>query len=110
MTDIEQLRKEADDVKKALDALKNNVSLSETEKKNESEKLKSQAEATKQKIQSEIDALSDKTDDESKRKKEEAETLLTSFNETMNLYASILNSTESKPTETKAQEEDKSAW
>ena len=99
MTDIEQLRKEADDVKKALDALKNNVSLPEEEKKNEAKKLKNQAEITKQKIQSEIDALSDKTDDESKRKKEEAEALLTSFNETMTLYASILNSAESTPAE-----------
>ena len=113
MTDIEQLRKEADDVKNALDALKNNVSLSETEKKNESEKLKSQAEAMKQKIQSEIDALADKTDDESKRKKEEAETLLTSFNETMNLYAIILNSSEVQTTDSttkEKQDEEKSIW
>ena len=110
MPDIEQLRKEADDVKNALDELKNNVSLSESEKRNKTEELKTQVEAMKQKIQSEIDALADKTDDESKRKKEEAETLLTSFNETMSLYASILNSTESTQTEPETQEEEKSVW
>ena len=113
MTDIEQLRKEADDVEKALDALKNNVSLSESEKKNESEKLKSQVETTKKKIEKEIHSLENKTDDESKKKKEEAEALLTSFNETMSLYASILDSAETKPTEPEVQEEKwllKSIW
>ena len=92
MTSIEQLKKETDEIKKWLDELKNNVSLSEEEKKNKAEELKNQAETTRQKIQLEIDALADKTDDESKKKKEEAEALLTSFNETMSLYASILNS------------------
>ena len=53
-------------------------------------------EKAKQKIQSEIDALKDKTDDASKKKKEEAETLLSTFNETLTLYTSILNFSESK--------------
>lgn len=91
MTNIEQLKKETDEIKKWLDELKNNVSLSEAEKKTKAETLKTQAEKAKEKIQNEINALADKTDDESKKKKEEAETLLNSFNETMSLYNSILN-------------------
>lgn len=101
MTNIEQLRKETDEIKKWLDELKNNVSLSEVEKKNKAEALKTKAEKAKQKIQSEIDALKDKTDDESKKKKEQAETLLNSFNQIMELYASIINNTESKPKQQK---------
>ena len=99
MTKIEQLKKKTDEIKTWLEELKNNVTLSETEKKSKAETLKSQAETTKQRIQTEINALSDKTDDESKKKKEEAETLLNSFNETISLYSSVLNSTESKPEE-----------
>ena len=99
MANIEQLKKKTDEIKTWLEELKNNVTLSETEKKSKAETLKSQAETTKQSIQTEINALSDKTDDESKKKKEEAETLLNSFNETISLYSSVLNSTESKPEE-----------
>ena len=91
MTNIEQLKKETNEIKKNLEELKNNVSLSEVEKKNKAEALKNQAEATKQKIENEIHSLESKTDDESKKKKEEAETLLNTFNETMSLYSSILN-------------------
>ena len=91
MTNIEQLKKETDEIKKWLDELKNNVSLSEVEKKNKAETLKAQVETAKKKIQREIHSLEGKTDDESKKEKEEAETLLNSFNETMKLYASILN-------------------
>lgn len=91
MTNIEQLKKETDEIKKWLSELKNNVSLSEVEKKNKAEALKNQAEATKKKIENEIHSLESKTDDESKKKKEEAETLLNSFNEIMSLYNSILN-------------------
>jgi len=99
MTKIELLKKKTDEIKTWLEELKNNVALSEAEKKSKAETLKSQAETTKQRIQTEINALSDKTDDESKKKKEEAETLLNSFNETISLYSSVLNSTESKPEE-----------
>ena len=91
MTNIEQLKKETNEIKKNLEELKNNVSLSEVEKKNKVESLKNQVEATKQKIENEIHSLENKTDDESKKKKEEAETLLNTFNETMSLYSSILN-------------------
>jgi hypothetical protein len=63
--------------------------------------LKAQAETTKQKIENEIHSLESKTDDESKKKKEEAEALLNTFNETMTLYTSILNSAESKPDQNK---------
>ena len=112
MTDIEQLKKETDEIKKWLEDLKKNVSLSESEKKEKAEKLKSQAEITKQRIQAEIDLLSDKTDDESKRKKEEAEALLNTFNETMNLYASVLTSSETKHQnkDSKDKTEDEEKW
>jgi len=96
---IDQLRTEVDKFKKWLDELKNNVSLSDTEKKSQAETLKAQAETIKQKIQDEIDSLGDRTDEESKKKKEEAETLLNSLNEITSLYASIINAgtTESVP-------------
>ena len=96
MANIENLKKEVDIIKNSLNELKNNVSLSDAEKKNKAEALKSKAETTKQKIQNEIHSLENKTDNESKKKKEQAETLLNSFNETMKLYESILNSSESK--------------
>ncbi len=104
---IDQLKTEVNEIKNSLDDLKNKVTtLSEEEKKNKAEALKTQAESTKQKIQAEIDALKDKTDDESKKEKEEAETLLNSFNETMSLYASILNPIESKPSSESEEKED----
>ena len=114
MTNIEQLKKETDEIKKWLEDLKNNVSLSETDKKNKVDDLKSKAETTKQKIENEIHSLENKTDDESKRKKEEAETLLNSFNETMTLYTSILSSTESKSnsenSEDKKEDDNEEKW
>lgn len=106
MTNIEQLKKETDEIKKWLEELKNNVSISESEKKTKAEELKTKAESTKHKIESEIASLSEKTDDESKRKKEEAETLLNTFNETVNLYASVLASSETKPEEEKKETTD----
>jgi hypothetical protein len=63
--------------------------------------LKAKAETTKQKIENEIHSLENKTDDESKKKKEEAETLLNTFNEIMSLYTSILNSVELKTNQDK---------
>ena len=50
MANIENLKKEVDDIKNSLNKLKNNVSLSEVEKKEKAETLKIQAETTKQKI------------------------------------------------------------
>lgn len=110
MTNIEQLKKETDEIKKWLEELKNNVSLSETEKKDKADALKTQAETTKRKIEKEIHSLENKTDDDSKKKKEEAETLLSSFNETMNLYSSILSSTDSKPENEIEQETSEEKW
>ena len=89
---IEQLRLEVDEIKNLLNELKNNVSISEVEKKNQAEMIKNKAEGTKQKIQNEINLLEGKTDDESMKKKDEAETLLKSFTDITNLYNSIINS------------------
>ena len=91
MDKIDQLKTEVNDIKNSLDELKNDVSLSDIEKKTKVEELKSQAETTKQKIQNEIDSLENQTDDESKKKKEKAEALLTYFDETLSLYNSILS-------------------
>ena len=96
MANIENLKKEVDDIKNSLNKLKNNVSLSEVEKKEKAETLKIQAETTKQKIQDEIHSLETKTDDASKKQMEEVETLLNSFSEIMNFYTSILNPTENE--------------
>jgi ATP/maltotriose-dependent transcriptional regulator MalT len=78
--------------------LKNNEKLPEEEKKAKNDALKAkvdtikaQAETVKKKIEAKISALSDKTDDDSVKEKEQAETLLTSLNETIALQASILN-------------------
>ena len=54
MANIENLKKEVNDIKNSLNELQNNVSLSEVEKKKEAETLKVQAENTRQKIQDEI--------------------------------------------------------
>jgi undecaprenyl pyrophosphate synthase len=99
MGNIEQLKKEVGEFKAQLDALKNNVSISEAEKKNKAETLKNQAEITKKKIEKEISELAEKTDNVSKKQKEEAEALLKSFEDTVNLQMSILNPSE-KPKET----------
>ena len=110
MTNIEQLKKKTDEIKKWLEELKNNVSLSEVDKKNKAEELKAQAEAVKQKIENEILSLEDKTDDESKKKKEEAETLLNTFNETMKLYESILSSSENGTKKEKSENGQEEKW
>lgn len=108
---IDQLKTEVDDIKKSLNELKNNVTLSESEKKNQAEALKTQADTTKQKIENEIKALEAATDDESKKKKEEAETLLKSFTDIMSLYNSILNpSTAPASTPAQPKSEDKNAF
>ena len=107
---IDKLKTEVNEIKDSLNALKNNVSLSESEKKTQAEALKSQAEATKHKIENEITSLESKTDDDSKKKKEEAETLLNSFNETMALYASILNTWTTNVPAITTQPEDENKW
>ena len=115
MGNIEQLKKEVGEFKAQLDALKNNVSISEAEKKNKAETLKNQAEITKKKIEKEISELAEKTDNVSKKQKEEAEALLKSFEDTVNLQMSILNPSE-KPKETttpsseNTAKEEKWAW
>lgn len=101
MTTIEQLTKETDEIKSSLEELKNNVSISESEKKEKAKELKTRVETTRQKIQSEIDVLSSKTDDVSKKEKEEAEALLNTFNESLKLYEDILNSPDVKSSDKK---------
>ena len=91
MDNIELLKLEADEIKKSLNELKNNISISEDDKRNKANLLNRRAEKTKQKIQKEIDSLTNKTDEESKKKKEEAEALLNSFNDITALYNSIIN-------------------
>lgn len=94
MDNIEQLRTEVDEIKNSLNTLKNNVSISEDDKRNKANLLNRRAEKTKQRIQNEISSLTKKTDEESKKKKEEAETLLTSFEEIKHLYSYIINPSE----------------
>ena len=100
---IDLLKTEVDEIKKSLNELKDNISFSETEKKDQAEILNKQAEVTKQKIQKEIDFLANKTDEESKRKKEEAEALLTSCNDITVLYNSIINPSTSSTTQIPSQ-------
>ena len=107
---IEQLQVEVDNITNSLKELKDNVALPELEKNNKAEELKSKAEDTRHKIENEIKALESKTDDDSKKKKEEAETLLNSFNETMVLYASILNTWATNVPATTVQPEDEKKW
>jgi hypothetical protein len=102
MANLETLKKEVDDFKTLLDELKNNVTISEAEKKNKVDSLKSRAETTKEKIQMEIDALSEKTDSTSKKQKEEAEALLKSFDDMVKLQMNVLAPT-SAPSSTHLQ-------
>ncbi len=97
MNNIEKLKTEVDEIKNSLNTLKDNVTISKVEKKNQAEALKKQADTTKQKIEDTIKILKDKSDEASKKKKEEAETLLKSFSEITNLYSSIINSEDNKP-------------
>ena len=91
MEQIENLKKEVDEIKNSLNKLKNNVSLSDFEKKNQAENLKAQAEATKQRIEIEINNLDNET-------KTEAQNLLNkSMDDITSLYNSIVNTTASKP-------------
>ena len=99
MEKLDQLKKEVNDFKNLLNELRNNVSISEKEKRTKAEALKSQAEATKQKIEREIATLTNKADAISKKGKEKAEALLNSINETLSLYTSIL-SWSTKPKQT----------
>lgn len=100
---IDLLKTEVDKIKKSLNELKDNITFSETEKKDQAEILNKQAEVTKQKIQKEIDFLANKTDEESKRKKEEAEALLISCNDITALYNSIINPSTSSTTQSPSQ-------
>jgi len=95
MTTIENLKKEVDEIKLWLEDLKKKLStMSEEDKQKKVEWFRTKIDATRQKIQAEINSLADKTDDASKKKKEEAETLLNSFEETTRLYSSIINPNE----------------
>ncbi len=107
---IEQLKTEVDDIKKSLNDLKTNVDISETEKKTKAEALKSQAETTKQKIQKEINDLSNQSGQWVENKKEEAEALLNSFNEIMSLYDSIMNTWNNVPTQQQVLPETENKW
>ena len=80
MDSINRLKKEVDEIKNSLNSLRTNVSLSDTEIKNRAEAIKTQADTIKEKIQNEISIQKDKV------KKEKAETLLKSVNDSINLY------------------------
>jgi archaellum component FlaC len=89
MEQIENIKKKVDEIKNSLNELKNNVSLSDIEKKNQAECLKAQAEATKQRIEIEINNLDNET-------KTEAQNLLNkSMDDITSLYNSIVNTTAS---------------
>ncbi len=96
MLDTEKLNQDINEIKRWLEDLKKDT-LSKIDKKTRVEELKTKAETIKQKIQSEINALEDKVDTVSTKKKEEAKVLLNSSNETINLAISILNNIESQP-------------
>ena len=109
MKNIEQLKKEVDDIRDSLNTLKNNVSLSDKEKKSQAEVYKAKVDTVKQDIQAKIDALANKTDNKSKKEKEEAEALLNSLTNIMNLYTSIMHSPSSK-VQTQPSTEDKNIF
>jgi hypothetical protein len=91
MTNVDKLKKEVDSIQTSLDRLKDNISvLSEEDKKNKANELKTRAELTKMKIQTEISLLSLQFGEDKKRQKAEAEVLLNTVNEIINLQLSIL--------------------
>ncbi len=105
MENIEQLRKEVDEIRTSLNTLKSNVSLSDSEKKSKVESIKSQAETVKDKIQKRISSLENKSDAASKKEKEEAQALLDSFSEITSLYNSITNTPKTTPSTQSQQSE-----
>ena len=91
MANVDNLKKEVDSIKNSLDRLKNNISvLSEEDKKNRADELKKRAELTKMKIQSEINILSIQVGEDKRREKAEAQVLLNTVNDIINLQLSIL--------------------
>lgn len=91
MSNIDNLRKKVDKVQNRLDWLKDNISiLPEPEKKTKVDEFKTMAEYTKLEIQAEILRLSMRRTAENKRQKAEAEVLLNTVNEIINLQSSIL--------------------
>ena len=91
MANVDKLKKEVDSIKNSLDRLKNNISvLSEEDKKNRTDELKKRAELTKMKIQTEITMLSMQLGEDKKREKAEAQVLLNTVNDIINLQLSIL--------------------
>ena len=93
MHNIDKLKSEVDLIQQLLDDLKKST-LSDLEKQKKETEIKEKAEQTKKNIQAEIDALKDKTDADSLSKKAEAETLLNSFTETLNLKLEISNNSQ----------------
>ena len=91
MANVDNLKKEVDSIKNSLDRLKNNISiLSEEDKKNRTDELKKRAELTKMKIQNEINILSIQVGEDKRREKAEAQVLLNTVNDIINLQLSIL--------------------
>ena len=91
MANVDKLKKEVDSIKNSLDRLKNNISvLSEEDKKNRADELKKRAELTKMKIQTEINILSIQVGEDKRREKAEAQVLLNTVNDIINLQLSIL--------------------
>ena len=93
MHNIDKLKSEVDLIQQLLDDLKKST-LSDLEKQKKETEIKEKAEKIRKDIQAEIDSLKDKTDTDSLSKKAEAETLLNSFTETLNLKLEISNNSQ----------------
>ena len=95
---IEQLKKEVKSIETSLNELKKNIgSLSEVDKKKQTEELINKVEKAKQKINNRITELSEKTDDNSKKEIEEAKQLLESLESSVELQREIIeNKTDKK--------------
>ena len=115
-TTIEQLTKEVNEITKSLDELKKDLSsISEQDKKTRVEELNQKVGDTTKKIKEKIDSLDQSVDEQSQKEKKEAEALLNSFNDLLEVHASILNlngtaQDEEKKDEEKKGEEKKEKW
>lgn len=89
MGDIEQLKKNVDEIKNSLQALKDNVSISDEDKKNKVETIKVKAETIKENLKKEVNSLIDKADETSKENIEKAKAILSSLNEVIDLQINI---------------------
>ena len=101
ISEIDKLEQWVSDIRDELNRLQWNVTLSESEKRSEADRIGARIDEQKVEIQKRIDELSSKTDNESIAEKEKAQSLLQDLTSLADLKLSIINSPSTTTTLTK---------